>query len=409
MGDARVGQGRTMGYRRPSRLLALGTGGTMTAIAMLMVLAPSGLAAHTSVVIHPPFSGAVSPSNSVYVSGCGKVATNKQWSFKLGTGFGGTSSSGSANACKHQLYGVGGFSDAQLYGGIEIALPVKMPAGSMNVTANTALSFAVTLKASDGSKTGACTANLYTYSDNFTYYEWNYNGIYFTNYNETYSDYSNGIWYNGSYGTTPPSPFNLNNTTYFDTSQSYGASGGCEAYVFAQVYTDMWMVDESTGSYLQANNSSMPGYSGYGYGEPLYTELSVQNYTDWYCSSYSYWDGPYNYSYSQPLTCYSYNKSLTAEIFQYTPGHLSSSCGYTYYYVCTYSNGTGTLTWSNSTSATAQTWWNDSFVTGDHYALFMNIQTDVYAYQSWTHGSAAWSFNMLTLGHGFRVTSITAT
>ncbi|MFI5418569.1 MAG: hypothetical protein ACHQ2Y_06720 [Candidatus Lutacidiplasmatales archaeon] len=415
MGEAKVGQGRTNGYRRPSRLLALGSGSALTAVALMMVVSPLGMAAHASVVIHPPFSGAISPSNSIYVQGCGKVATDKQWSFKLGSGFGGTSTSGSANACKHSLYGVGTSSSADVSGGIEIAIPVKMPAGSMNVTLNTAMSWSASLKVSDGSKTGACSANLYTYAYSSTYYEWNYNGVYFLNYNDTYSDYSNGIWYNGSYGTTPPSPFNLNNTTYYSNYQDYGASGGCTASATAEVYGNVWMVDESTGSTIYSNNSSIPGYQRYCYGsycytsaEPMYVTLTVTNYTDWYCYQDTYWYGPSNYTYNYPLTCYSYNKTLTTYTQVYTPGILSSSCGYTYYYQCTYYNGTGSATWSNSSAGTEQTWFNDSFTTGDHYAMFIQLSTYQYASQSWTKGSASWVFNMLTLGHGFRVTSISA-
>lgn len=389
-----------------------------------MALSPVGMGAHATLTLHAPYIGGVSPNNYLSVSGCGKVSTDKQWVFKLTTGAGGTDSVGSANACKHSLYGVGGTSSAYLDGGIQVVVPVKMPRGALSLAANDALSWATSIKAADGSKTGACTSNLFTYHDVSTTWEWNpvtynysgYNYTYFSSYNDTYQ-YSYGTQtYNYSYGSgATPSPFNFNNSSAYYHDVSTSQYGGCTASASTSVNLNIQLVDETTGTSFTSNNSSEPGYQRYCYGSycyaydtPMSANAVVENYTDWYCYNDVSWNGLVG-SWSNFSGCYSYNKTLEAFTQVFTPGTLSSSCGYTEPYVCTFYNATGAASWTN-TGGNSNTWWfNNTYNPHDKYAVMVTVYNYNSAYQSWAHGVASWNSNMLTLGHGFRLTSIVVT
>jgi hypothetical protein len=336
-------------------------------------------------VLHAAYKGVVSPENSLSQSGCGKVTSSKKWHFALKTGIGGESSKGSAASCKKQLAGVGQSAEAQMSGGFTIAMNLgRISASATTIDANVSASWSASFTASDGGHT-ACDSGIETILENITEWEWNS----FSNdaYNESIDE--NGIWYNYTYNTASiPSPFNLNNTTYYYHDYYFEEFGDCEAYGDSFLEAYGYLIDTTTGSEMYQSSNSL-GTNGIMFD----TFTEVYNETDYYCENYSEWDE--GSSYSLPYTCYSYNTTLTSEIYSYYPT-FSSSIG-----------SNNTVSWTNSSASVGDIVFNGPFSATDHYALELEVYGDAYAYNSWQHGSANFVFNMATAGHQFKLNKVT--
>jgi hypothetical protein len=121
----------------------------------------------------------------------------------------------------------------------------------------------------------------------------------------------------------------------------------------------------------------------------------VYNETDYYCENYTEWDGPSNFSYSIPYSCYSYNTTLTSYVYSFSPTFTSS----------TGANNTQSYT---SLGATAGAIWFDGpFSATDHYVLELDVYGDAYADNSWAHGYASWNYNVASAGNEIKLVSIT--
>jgi len=384
MGENGKRLGRTMSYSRRGWLGYL-VGGGAIAVALIMALSPAATAASAN-FLHAPYKGVVSPNNDIYQSGCGKVTAEKKWHFSMKKGVGGSESKGSAASCKKQIAGVGQSSDAESYGGFDLAFSLgKIPATATTVDANITASWAASFTASDGGKSPACNNLVNTYNDSFTEWEWNSFGSFAYQENDSY----NGIWYNYSYNTASlPSPFNLNNTTYYYTYHDSSTYASCEAYgnAFAEVYG--YLVDTTTGSEQYTSSNSIGSN-----GEMFDVFVEVFNETDFGCDQYYEWDEGSSYG-SNTSTCYSYNTTLTSEVYSYVPTFTSST------------GTSSTVSWSNTSSTTGDMTWSGPWASTDHFALVLYVYADVYAYNGWQHGSASFMFNMATLGHGFKLNKI---
>jgi len=382
MGENGKRLGRT-GHIRSGWMAYLGGGGAI-AVALIMILSPAATAASVGVVIHS-YKGVVSPENSISQSGCGKALQPKKWHFALATGIGGEASKGLAASCKKQVAGVGQYSSASTYGGFEagIVLP-KIARTATTINASIEAKWSTTLTSSDGGS-AACNNGLTTYSDNITEWEWNS----FHNYAIQENDSSNGVWYNYSYNVASvPSPFNLNNTTYYYHDVSTSTFGFCEAdaFTYAEVYG--YLVDTTTNTETSASSNTV-GSNGFLFE----TGVEVYNETDFGCGYYYEWDQGTSYG-SNTSTCYSYNTTLTSYTYSYVPSY-------------TFSSGTNnSVTWTNSSTVSGSIVFSGPFSTHDHYALLLEVFGDADAYNSWQHGSASWNFNMATLGNGMKLTSI---
>jgi len=384
MGENGKRLGRTYSRRG---WLAYMTGGGAIAVALIMALSPMAGAASAGIVLHPHYKGVVAPSNSLSQSGCGKVSSSKKWHFSLKTGLGGDAGKGLASSCKKSLAGVGQTSSASSYGGFEaaIALP-RIPHNAAAINASIEAKWTTTLSATDGGRSPACNGVTYTYTDNITEWEWNS----FSNYAIQENDSNNGIWYNYSYNVASvPSPFNLNNTTFYYHDVSSGTDSYCEAFgeAFAEVYG--YVMDTTTGSEIYQSSNTV-GFNG----EMFDVFIEVYNQTDFGCSQYYEWDQGYSYG-SNATTCYSYNTTLTSELYNYVPTFTSSI------------GSNNSITWTNSSSVSGSIVFNGPFSSHDHYVLLLNVYADLYADNSWQHGSASYNFNMATLGNGMKLNSIT--
>jgi len=383
MGENGNRLGRT-GYSR-GWLSYLGGGGAV-AIALIMILSPAANAASAGVVIHS-YHGVVSPNNSISQSGCGKALEPKKWHFALKTGIGGSASKGIAGSCAKQVAGVGQTSYSSTYGGFTAGLVLPRIANTAtSVNATVEAKWTASLTASDGGKSPVCNNAPSSSSYNDTEWEWNS----FSNYAYIDQYTSGGFTYNYSYNlASVPSPFNLNNTTYYYHSQGFSTFAYCaaDASAFAEVYG--YLVDTTT------HVTTYPSSNTIGANGILFeTGVEVYNETDWGCSQFYEWDEGTSYG-SNTTTCFSYNTTLTS---------------YEYSYAGTFTSSTGTnntLTWTNASSTTGSMVFSTTFSHHDAYALLLDVVGDASASNSWTHGSASWNFNMATLGNGMKLTSIT--
>jgi len=383
MGEKGKRLGRT-GYSR-GWLAYLGGGGSI-AIALIMILSPVANAASAGVVIHS-YHGVVSPNNSLSQSGCGKALEPKKWHFALKTGIGGSASKGLAASCAKQVAGVGQTSSASTYGGFTAGLVLPRIANTATtVNASIEAKWTTSLSASDGGKSATCNNAPSSYSYNDTEWEWNS----FSNYAYIDQYTSGGYSYNYSYNTASiPSPFNLNNTTYYYHSQGFTTFAYCIASAFAYADIYAYLVDTTTHvtTYSSSNTVGSNGFL-------FETGVEVYNETDWGCSQFYEWDEGTSYG-SNTTTCFSYNTTLTSVVYSYSP---------------TYSYTTGSnnsQTWTNSSSVAGSIVFSTTFSHHDAYALVLEVYGDAYASNSWQHGSASWNFNMATLGNGMKLTSIT--
>jgi hypothetical protein len=401
--ERQVGTKRAGWRGRVTGLAGLGA----AAVAILMMAYPAAGAVGPALLLHAPYKGAAyAPSNNVYTTGCAAAKVTKPWVFHLKTGIGGAVDSGIAVACKKTAANVGTYSDASVGGGFSLAIPVKIGGGSHSVGANVAYKLAGLLKANDGltSGVGACNYGINNYWSTYADYNWNYNGAYFPNYNDsgTYKS-SSGYSYSYSYGTPTPSPFNMNNTTASYVGYSYGGYGACEARATFSLSADAQLMDINKNAPMNQTGNTLETcttFFGFTYCNPaISVEVSIVNTTSWGCYAYTDWYGPTNKSTVQPLTCYTYNKTLTSTVAIYYP--ISSSS------ITTGTANNASLTLPSSGSGTM--WWNDTFNGKHHYYLVVMVNAYADAYDTWKKGSASWTLNIGTLGNGIALTGISVT
>lgn len=378
----------------------LGAGAALVALLMLgsAIAAPVG----ASVTVAPAYKGGVVPEQDTYAYGCrASAAIAKPWTFHLKTGLGGGSEDGRSGHCAPASVGSllsGSYSASYVYGSVEAGIRLPMlPASTGNITANLGGRFTMSGAASDGVRSGSCALPLTTESYNYTLWEWNYStsASYFLDYGYVYDYQYDGAWYNSSYFSSPlPSPFNLNSTTYYYSASSDLAYKECYADAYASYYVDAYLYDASTGAYYGYNGSNAPIYGSMG--------AEVYNTTDYGSYSSSEWYGPYNYSLSYPLTTYSYNSSLTSEVW----GYWYNASGTLFY---SYSYGSNsTQPWSNTTSLKGDAFWFDEpFSSSDRYLLILEFYVSAGSSNTWGHGGASYSVNAASGGNGIKLTSIT--
>jgi len=376
--------------------MALLTGGGAALVAFLMIGSATASVASASLTVSPAYHGLALSTNGFSQSGCNSKATiSKHWKFHMFTGIASGAQSGKASGCGAKtIKGLTVYSTASANGGFEaiIKLPA-VPASTSNISANLAGKVTTTITATDGGATAVCNSGLYSYSYSDTFWEWGYTGSYFTGYAYNDSTNSNGVWYNYSYNTASiPSPFNLNNTTYYDHSQGAYTYGSCSASASIDMGWSAQIYDRNTQTYQYASGQNVPSYS--------YMSDSVYASTDYGYYNDTYWYGPSNYSSVTGLVTYSYNTSLTSSTFMYSypPYSYSSSTGNS-------STLTNTTVWSLTGAAL---WFTGSWSTTDHYYLVLNMFVSNYASVSnWAHGSGSFSTNAATSGNGAKLSSIT--
>jgi len=408
------------GYSR--RGIALLTGGGAAVVALLMMMSPASAAASANLLHAAPYHGAVSPSNGLSQTGCGKVAIAKHWNFKMKTGLGGGIESGKATACKTQQGGIGQNSYVSANGGFTLGVAIsKVPKGTNNITENMIAKYSVAITAADGFASTVtsptCTNAATIYSSDDIEYEWN--GVLYTytygNYTYNYTSFSQYNYtdtYNGGsyhYGTGPiPSPFNYNNTTGFFHDTSYQYSAACSAYSYGEVYTLNYLKDNNNGTTISPTGSNFGTPLSYYPEESVLfnAEVEVYNQTSWYCYNDIEWLGAgygsnssavgqgawHNYS-----ACYSYNTTLTSILYNYVP---------------TFSSTTGTnntLTDSSTNTASGSVWWDYTFNNHHSYTLVSEVYSYFDSSNSWQHGYASFGLNMASNGNGYKLASISLT
>jgi hypothetical protein len=411
MGENTIRTGTKFYDRRRGWLGALLGVGAAT-VALLMMLTPAAAATSANLTLHSPWKGAVTPSSSGYITGCANVKVIP-WKFHLKTGIGGGGSLGNVHSCKKAAGSLGLTSSADVYGGVTVSIPIKAHAitsTTTSVSMNAMFTAAVALKATDGvaSNTAApppCTAASSSYHDMDAYYEWNYNASYgyFYDYNDSYAywdNYSTGSYHYGyAYGTGPtPSPFNLNNTSYEDLYNYWGADSYCTASANYYVDQQANLVDTTTGFYQTETNSTYPNYM----------DVNIETYSqiDWSCGYDFYWYGPSNYTYGNTtVTCTSYNATLVSYVdvysYSYIPPYTSTS---------SYTTGTNnTQVWSSTGTTHETAYWNDTFNGTHKYELLLYIEVGAGASDSWKKGIGSWNVNAASGGNGFKLTTVVIT
>jgi hypothetical protein len=391
MGENGERLGRTTGYSRRGWLTGLAGVGAV-AVALVMMLSPAAAATGGSLTLHAAYKGAVSPNSYLDVYGCAKAKITKPFHFALKTGIATAASNGKANQCKKVIAGVGVSSSAYSDGGVEVALPLKLPSGTTSVTVNTAQSAAVMVKATDGLTSNTvpppvCSTAGETVSENITEYEWNN----FASYNESIYELETGTYnyfYNYSYGSPVPSPFYLNNTTYYYHDYYHAITASCQASASFETEQYGYLIDETTG---------VEQFSNYTSSEFQDTYVEVDNTTDWGSSSYYYWDEGTTYG-SNATTPFSYNSSGSL-----VETESDSSAGFVFHSTPGTNN---TQTWSQTGSAINSMDFNNSFNTHNKYVLEIELYVYTSASDSWKRGYGEWALNMATSGNGYKLSSI---
>jgi hypothetical protein len=391
MGESGNRPGRTSVYRRSGWLAAL-TGAGVVAISLVMMLSPAASAANAAVILHAPYKGAVSPSTYLDIYGCAKAKVTKAFHFSLHTGIGAAASSGKASQCSKVVNGVGQTSDADYQVGAELALPLKLAPGTTSVTLNTATSAAVAITTTDGVRNNslpmpACANGYSTVYENITEYEWNNFGSY--NISELIIETGAYSYYdNYSYGTGAiPSPFNLNNTTYYYHDFYQSTQSDCTASAEYEVEQYGYLIDTTTG---------LEQFTNYTSSEDKFIDVSVTNETDFGSDGYYEWDEGYSYGSNSTTT---FANNVTGSSIEV------ENCGVT----CTFTSTPGTNNtqgWSSVGTTVNSMDWNNSFNTHDKYVLELELYVFIYAEDSWKHGYASWGLNMATLGNGYKLSSI---
>jgi hypothetical protein len=242
--------GRTLGYRT-GKFLSLATGGTVSAVALLMVLSPFAVGA----TFHAPYTGVVSKGGYASWNGC---ETNKgSLTFSLKTGIATGSAATTAKTCLKSLGQVGKYSSAYNSPSFQAAINFKVPSGSHHVSANWAINAAV--KGSELTS-GICPNPARTSSSYFYHY-----GSYY-------------YWYNNT-----------------------GANQFCSADASVYAYVYAYVQDLTSGQQLN-----------FTYAQVFDNYMDTYNQTYWNCYNDTVWNGT-AYSYSHG--CYGYNTTTRTSAY----------------------------------------------------------------------------------------------
>jgi len=268
--------GRTFGHRA-GRFLSVATGGTVGAVALLMVLSPLAIGS----TLHAPYTGVVVKGDYSGVNGC---ATGKgSLSLSLKTGIATGTGASTAKTCPKSLGQVGKYSSAYNEPNVQAGINFRIPSGFHHVSANWAIHAA--LKGSEA-RAGACPpaprfTSAYAYHYGSYYYWYNSTGqsqycsadasVYGSLYAYV-QDLTTGQTYNSSYRSLFDSYMDTYNQTYWDcyNDTTWNGTGytyyhGCYGYnttthtsaYLNGVYYSMW-----TGP-TSFNNSTSMAFSMY--------------------------------------------------------------------------------------------------------------------------------------------------
>jgi hypothetical protein len=357
--------------------------------------------------LRAPYPGTSKAFNALYSSGCGTANAPVKWKFKLSTGVGVVAENGKAGVCKNAQPGVT-YSSAQSSGSFEAQIPVRVAAGTTNVTANLAATYAISVLASDTTREfrrPTCVNGLTTSSSEYLGYAWNgtYHSYGFGNYtafplyNDTFTSSNGG---NYTYSNAPvPVPFYLNRTTSYVDDRSYSASGSCAANVFAEVNVHSSLKDLTARSFITRTSDSFAPH------DTLFlVELSVSRSIAWGCKDDEKWVGfgagyPGNGSqgsYTISRSCYNHNSTLVSTE---TTAYPSAT-----------SNGTNaTLSWSSSSNVAGALTWISSYSAAHHYLLELNVSATLAVDNSWESGIASYGLDMGLGSNGIELVSVSET
>lgn len=397
MSERKRGRGREIDMGRGRGTLL--TAASVVLVAVLMAGSSAGSSIGAAPTISAPFKGLVTPENSISTSGCRAKATLRSFKFDLHTGAASGASVGKVGSCgKGVPKGYGFSSDVSVDGGyapVFVKLP-KIASTVTNVSASLGGKWTISMSGTDGGSF-ACRAPSSTSYFLYTIWQWNWTGSYFAGFAENYSDYYDGVWTNSTANLASiPSPFNLNNTTYYFHEADSFTYSACQSggYFDYDLYGDLY--DAATGATYPSTGSDLP--------EDGYSAVYVQNITDWGWTNYSEWYGPTNYSFSYPTTTSSYNVT-GSEVYQYA---YSPSSGF----LLSLSTGmNNTQAWSNTTKlAGGSMWWAMTFSPSDPYYLELNLYLNAAIFNdNWVRGGASYDLNMATAGNGVKLSSISLT
>ncbi|MCI4369411.1 MAG: hypothetical protein L3K09_07615 [Thermoplasmata archaeon] len=328
----------------------------LLSVVVVMLIAPSGLAAHAgSVTIKAPYTGAASPTSSTTTTGCASAGNTPAWNFHLNTGRGIGASMAKDSECSALFGGANSYSYAYAYGGFEVGVAIKVPTnGPHHVAANLFTGWRATGGAFDGSRTGSCASAS-------------------TGGSATYIYYFDGT--NWSY-TVPVGGPVLNNSTYFFYESSAYAYGSCSTESVAYVVASTWIQDTTNGSYIYPTST-------FGSSTVLVDQFTeTYNTTDWGCYNYTLWD--FGLWANATYGCYNYNATTSTYSINYLTGVSGTSTSY-----------------SDSGAMTGTVWTNATLYHNHHYAWFLDLYTEAYVYVTgWKHGSGVAMVNMASHGNG---------
>ncbi|MCI4368258.1 MAG: hypothetical protein L3K09_01665 [Thermoplasmata archaeon] len=333
---------------------------------VLMLLLLSAMPAGAGTPYHTysaPYHGGILPTSSLTTYSCRSSAIQtKAWHFNLKTGFGGGSDSVAAHACNQSQYRLGAQSSASASGGEEVSVAIKVPSGTLNVSANVTFAYTAAIRAAVGTLTGACPT---------------------TGFNSTSASYYDGSGW--SYWPTLNSPIVYSNHTYFYYYHNGGASGSCSSFA---------SVDAGLSGFMVASNG-LAGYSLTPSAVQVGGYVWITNSTYWNCYNYTLWS--YGGWYNNSGSCSSSNQTQT------------QSCVYS----CSWPTIGSFVPTMNMTflgSSTFTMWASQNFSASASWDLFINpfASLQVYTY-GFPKGSALSTVNMATLGNGVTLRSITVT
>lgn len=367
-------------------------------ISFLMTSTGAIAAAPAGLIFSPPYHGWLAPNYTTNESGCGARAT-QAWKLQLSAGLTEGRARGIAGNCNSKGIPVGlTNTSAGVAGGFSIGLKLpRIPAGSTSLNVSLRGNFTISLTASDGGKSPTCNEHLTTVADNYTRWEWNWNGsVYLDSAVLVQYRYANGYTSNYSQYTAPvPTPFHLNATTNYLYHAYWHTEGTCIAQAFEQTYLYADLLNPNTGWAYPASSTDVPGSSSSG--------VQVYNTTDYSWNNSSYWNGPTHTRTGFNTTWVDNNTTLTSNVYVYTGCYV--------WYVCTNTYGTSsTQSWTNTTSLGGDYFtFNLSAKSSLRLDFELELVVDIWADNSWADGRAYFNCNATGTGNGIEIPSIAVT
>lgn len=399
---------RPLRRARPRAFEGFAAGGSITLVVLLVVPATS-LATTTAVQFHAPYQGYLHGFQLVQTSGCHASATVRHnWTFNLTTGDGQGSWYGRAGGC---VSPTGPWapthSAAAIDGAYSAGIQLTPASGrASNLTAQLGGNLSIRLSASDGSSGPACPSGPPVTSVNDTIWEWNltYTGgrRHFADFAYNYQDYANGNWSNESNASAPiPSPFPLNNTTYYSHYENQTFERSCLAVVRVYVLMSAALVLTNPPEYVADQYGGGPNpYAAFPNNNMYVIGLQVSNSSSWSWSEGREWDGPHSLNLTEPFSIYSSNDTISSERF-YAPVNSSTS-----YHWAT--EGNDSPRWVVSYALSGVTLdFPGPFNLSRLQALGILFEIDASAtVQNWRHGSASFEVGAPASTHDLEVRSI---